>query len=58
MAGEILTGSGAHPASYPIGTGGGGFPREVKRPWREADNSHATSADVKNTSTNPYVSMT
>jgi hypothetical protein len=48
---EIQTGSGAHPASYPVGTGGV-FPG-VKRPWREADNSHPTSAHVKNTSINP-----
>jgi preprotein translocase subunit SecG len=33
----IQTGSGAHPASYPMGTRGS-FP-EVKRPGREADHS-------------------
>jgi hypothetical protein len=39
------TGSGAHPASYPMGTGGS-FP-SVKRPGREADHSPPASAEVK-----------
>jgi hypothetical protein len=42
----IHTRSGAHPASYPMGSGGS-FP-EVKRPGREADHSPPTSAEVKN----------
>jgi hypothetical protein len=50
----VQTGSGAYPASYPMGTG-------VKRPGLEADYSPQTSADVKNTwiytSTPPYVFM-
>jgi hypothetical protein len=33
----VQTCSGAHPASYPMGTGG--FSCGVKRPGREADNS-------------------
>jgi hypothetical protein len=56
----VDTGSGAHPSSYPIGTGGL-FPRGVKRPGRESDHSPPTSAEVKNTwiytSTPPYVFM-
>jgi hypothetical protein len=42
----VLTGSGAHPASYPMGTGV--FSPEVKRPGREADLSPPPSAEVKN----------
>jgi hypothetical protein len=38
---RVQIGSGAHPASYPMDT-------EVKRPGREADNSSASSAEVKN----------
>jgi hypothetical protein len=44
---SVQTGSGAHPASYPIGTGDS-FPG-VKRPGREADYSLPTRADVKTT---------
>jgi hypothetical protein len=40
------TGSRAHIASYPMGTGGS-FP-EIKRPGREADHSPPASAEVKN----------
>jgi hypothetical protein len=40
-------GSGIHPTSYQVGTGGS-FPG-VKRQGREADNSHLTSAEVKKT---------
>jgi hypothetical protein len=53
----VQTGSGAHPASYPMGTGGGG----VKRPGRQADHSPLYSAEDKNTriytATPPYVFM-
>jgi hypothetical protein len=42
----IQTGSGAHPASHPMGTGAL-FPG-VKRQKREADHSPATSADQEN----------
>jgi hypothetical protein len=45
------TGSGAHPASYPMGTGGA-VPG-VKRPGREADHSPPSSAEVKNGETIP-----
>jgi hypothetical protein len=55
----IQTGSGVHPASYPMGTGDS-FPG-VKRQGREADHSPLTSAEVKKmwiyTSTPPYVFM-
>jgi hypothetical protein len=55
----VQTGSGAHPASYPMGTGGS-FPG-VKRQGREADHSPSTSAEVKEmwiyTSTPLYVFM-
>jgi len=53
------TGSGAHPASYPVGTADS-YPR-VKRPGREAEQSPPSSAEVKNTcssaSTPKYVFM-
>jgi hypothetical protein len=39
----VQTGSGAHPASYPIGTGGS-FPGGK----RDADHSPPSSAQVKN----------
>jgi hypothetical protein len=42
----VQTGSGAHPASYPIGTGGP-FPRGKARPGRDADHSPPSSAEVK-----------
>jgi hypothetical protein len=38
---SVQTGSGAHQASYPMGTG-------VKRSKREADHSSPSSAEVKN----------
>jgi hypothetical protein len=41
----VQNGSEAHPASYPMGTGGS-FPG-VKRPGREADHSPPSSAEVK-----------
>jgi hypothetical protein len=56
----IQAGSGSHPASYPMGTGGS-FPRGVKRQGREADHSPPTNAEVKKmwiyTSTPPYAFM-
>jgi hypothetical protein len=42
----VQTGSGAHPASYPMGTGGP-FPGGKARPGRDADHSHPFSAEVK-----------
>jgi hypothetical protein len=42
---RVQNGSGAHPSSYPMGTGGS-FPG-VKRPGREADHSPPSSAEVK-----------
>jgi hypothetical protein len=53
----VQTGSEAHPASYPMGSGGSFS--GVKRPGREAEHSPSTSAVVKKawvyTSTPPYV---
>jgi hypothetical protein len=43
---RVQNGSGAHPASYLVGSRDS-FPR-VKRPGREADHSHPSSAEVKN----------
>jgi hypothetical protein len=45
----VQTGSGAHSASYPMGTGG--FYPGIKQPGSEADHSPPTSAEVKNTHT-------
>jgi hypothetical protein len=42
----VQTGSGAHPASYPMGTGGP-FPGGKARPGRDADHSPPSSAEVK-----------
>jgi hypothetical protein len=42
----MKTGSGAHPASYPVGTGA--LPPGVKRLGREADHSPPPIAEVKN----------
>jgi hypothetical protein len=53
---HLQTGSGAHPISYPIGTGV--LSLGIKRPCR-ADHSSPSSAEIKNawsyTSTSPYV---
>jgi hypothetical protein len=43
----VQTGSGAHPASYPMSTGGP-FPGGKARPGRDADHSPPSSAEVKN----------
>jgi hypothetical protein len=43
---RVQNGSGAHPASYPVGTRGS-YPG-VKRPGREADHLPPSSAEVKN----------
>jgi hypothetical protein len=45
----VQTGSGAHPASYPIGTMGtdGSFPGGKGRPGRDTDHSSSSSAEVK-----------
>jgi hypothetical protein len=42
---RVQNGSGAHPASYPVGTRA--LSLGVKRPGREADHSSASSAEVK-----------
>jgi hypothetical protein len=42
----LQTGSGAHPASYTMGTGGS-FPGGKARPGRDADHSPPSSAEVK-----------
>jgi hypothetical protein len=55
----VKTGSGVHPTSYPMGTGG--FFTGVKRPERETDHSYLASTEVKKmwiyTSTPPYAFM-
>jgi hypothetical protein len=43
----VQTGSGAPPASCPLGTGGP-FPRGKARPGRNADHSPPSSAEVVN----------
>jgi hypothetical protein len=43
----VQNGSGIHPASYPMGTGGA-LSLGVKRPGREADHLPPSSAEVKN----------
>jgi hypothetical protein len=43
----VQTGSGAHPASYPVGTGSP-FPGGIARPGRDAEHSSPSSAEVKN----------
>jgi hypothetical protein len=43
----VQTGSGAHPASCPVGTGGP-FHGVIARPGRDADNSPPSSAEVLN----------
>jgi hypothetical protein len=42
----VQTGSGAHPASCTVGTGGS-FPGGKGRPGRDADHSPPSSAEVK-----------
>jgi hypothetical protein len=42
----VQTGSGAHPASYTMGTGGS-FPWGKARPGRDADHSPPSSAEFK-----------
>jgi hypothetical protein len=45
----VQIGSGAHPASYTMGTGGGGpFPWAKARSGRDANHSPPSSAEVKN----------
>jgi hypothetical protein len=41
------TASGAHPASYTMGTGGP-FPKRKTQPGRDADHSPPSSAEVSN----------
>jgi hypothetical protein len=43
----VRTGSGAHPASYTMGTGDP-FPGGKARPGRDDDHSPPSSAEVKN----------
>jgi hypothetical protein len=43
----VQTGSGSHPASCPMGTGGP-FPRAKARPGRNADHSRPSNAEVEN----------
>jgi hypothetical protein len=48
---SVQTGSGVHPASYPVGTGG--VSSELERPGREADHSLQSNAEVKNGGAKP-----
>jgi hypothetical protein len=43
----VQIGSGAHPASCPVGTGGP-FPAAKARPGRDADHSPPSSVQVEN----------
>jgi hypothetical protein len=43
----VQTGSGAHPASCPMGTGGP-YPGGKARPGRDADHTPPSSAEVEN----------
>jgi hypothetical protein len=43
----VQTGSGAHPASYTMGTGGP-FPRAKVRPGCDTDHSPPSSAEIEN----------
>jgi hypothetical protein len=43
----VQTGSGVHPASYPMGTGGP-FPGGKARPGRDTDHSPPSIAEVVN----------
>jgi hypothetical protein len=43
----VQTGSGSHPASCPMGTGGP-FPGGKERPGRDADHSPPSSAEDEN----------
>jgi hypothetical protein len=47
IASSVQTGSGAHPASCTMGTGGP-FHRGKARPGRDADHSPPSSAEVVN----------
>jgi hypothetical protein len=51
---SVQTGSGAHQASYPMGTRGR-FPRGLNRQGREADHSPPTSAEVKKNGAIPQI---
>jgi hypothetical protein len=53
---SVQTGSGAHPASYPMGTGVQS--PGVKLPGSEADHSTPSSAEVKNSGFMPALSHT
>jgi hypothetical protein len=43
---RVQTSSEAHPASYSMGNGGP-FPEAKARPWRDADHSPLSIADVR-----------
>jgi hypothetical protein len=48
---RVQPGSGAHPASYPMCTGG--FSLGIKRPGPESDHSSPSSAEMKNDGARP-----
>jgi hypothetical protein len=52
---SVQAGSGARPASYPMGTGGD-FPG-VERPRSEADHSPPSNAEIKNDEAIPPIPL-
>jgi hypothetical protein len=50
----VQIGSGSHPASYPMGTGGG-LSQGVKLAGREADHSPPKSTEVEKTWVHTYI---
>jgi hypothetical protein len=52
---HVQPSSGAHPDSYPMGTGA--LSLEVKRPGRETNHSPPSSAEVKNAWNYPFTSQ-
>jgi hypothetical protein len=51
----VQTGTGTHPASYPMVSGA--LSLGVKRPEREADHSHPSSAEVKSYTSIPTIRL-
>jgi len=45
---HVQTGSGDHPATSPVGTGGGALSLWVKLPGREAEHSPPSNSEVMN----------
>jgi hypothetical protein len=53
---SVASSSGAHPASYPVGTGGCFSPGKVAGAEAEADFSSPSSAEAKNDGAMPVLS--